>query len=459
MIELIRLVLPYLFILYFVVKGIKEPFYFLGIPFLMFMSESIFFEGVKIFKMPGSLFYALMFIWLVLLWIVSIVITRKEDRDEISNTFRFNILDYFIMGLLVISFAGLTYTLIKYSDIKDVLKEFIALLSLFASYFIIKKWSSQNKPELLVKFLYSLVIINSIASFLFVLHQGLHLNIYHSEEFSAEIFQGEEITRSFWFMPQFLPFSVAFLLVFKDKKYFIFYLLLSVNLLAVFISYTRSSVINSLVIFLLYLLLTGLKKGRIGFVIKNVLLYGIFGVFGLLILSKVFPANAKYLMNRFTELSETSVTSGPNNMQYRFIMTKIIVSDINENMKLFGMGPVTENQDPLVDPMRKSTADLVWTGVIYRWGFVGLVLFICLYIFSLMKGYSYYLESQNELSDLALFFILFIVSQMIESFVSWTFMSGHGFAIGLWYFAMLSALLGFKQDEEVSDVKINYISD
>jgi cell division protein FtsW (lipid II flippase) len=202
-----------------------------------------------------------------------------------------------------------------------------------------------------------------------------------------------------------------------------------------------------------------LKKGRIGFVIKNVLLYGIFGVFGLLILSKVFPANAKYLMNRFTELSETSVTSGPNNMQYRFIMTKIIVSDINENMKLFGMGPVTENQDPLVDPMRKSTADLVWTGVIYRWGFVGLVLFICLYIFSLMKGYSYYLESQNELSDLALFFILFIVSQMIESFVSWTFMSGHGLAIGLWYFAMLSALLGFKQDEEVSDVKINYISD
>jgi hypothetical protein len=409
--------------------------------------------------MPGSLSYALMFIWIVLLWIVSIVITRKEDRNEISNTFRFNILDYFIMGLLVISFAGLTYTLIKYSDIKDVLKEFIGLLSLFASYFIIKKWSSQNKPELLVKFLYSLVIINSIASFLFVLHQGLHLNIYHSEEFSAEIFQGEEITRSFWFMPQFLPFSVAFLLVFKDKKSFTFYLLLTVNLLAVFISYTRSSVINSLVIFLLYLLLTGLKKGRIGFVIKNVLLYGIFGVFGLLILSKVFPANAKYLMNRFTELSETSVTSGPNNMQYRFIMTKIIVSDINENMKLFGMGPVTENQDPLVDPMRKSTADLVWTGVIYRWGFVGLVLFICLYIFSLMKGYSYYLESQNELSDLALFFILFIVSQMIESFVSWTFMSGHGLAIGLWYFAMLSALLGFKQDEEVSDVKINYISD
>ena len=151
MIELIRLVFPYLLILYFVVKGIKEPLYFLGIPFLMFMSESIFFEGVKIFRIPGSLSFGLMFIWIVFLWIVSIFIYNNKKSD-IDNTRTLNALDFCIISLLIISSAGLVMTIINYSILTDVFKEFIILISMFACYFIIKNWSSHNKPELLVSF-------------------------------------------------------------------------------------------------------------------------------------------------------------------------------------------------------------------------------------------------------------------------------------------------------------------
>lgn len=64
------------------------------------------------------------------------------------------------------------------------------------------------------------------------------------------------------------------------------------------------------------------------------------------------------------------------------------------------------------------------------------------------------MKSEGVISDLALMFLLFIISQIIESFVSWTFMSGHGYATGLWYFAMLSALIGFDTDKGFSDEKI-----
>jgi hypothetical protein len=454
MIELLRLVFPYIFLLYFVVKGIKEPFYFLGIPFLMFMSESIFFEGVKIFKIPGSLTYCLMFLWLVILRIVSIIMQRNEKNDVVFNSRRLNELDVCVIGLIIISFIGFGIAFIKYSVFTDVITEFIILISLFVSYFIIKNWASYNKPELLIKFLYSLVIINSFASLFYILHQGLHINIYNTEEYSSEVFLGKEITRSFSFMPQFLPFSIAFILVFKEKRSFSFFILLIVNLLAVFISYTRSSLINVGFIILLYILFRGIKKGRIGLVLKNVFLYCIIGFLGLIFLSKLLPANTKYFMNRFSELSESSATSGPNNLQFRFMMTDLIVSNMEADTKIIGMGPVTENQISLVRPMQQATADMVWVGVIFRWGFVGLLIFMLLYVFSIIKAFIFFMRYDEEISNLALMFLLFIASQIIESFVSWTFMSGHGFAIGLWYFAFLSALVGFNKNVGLSEEKI-----
>jgi hypothetical protein len=291
MIELIRVGFPYVLVLFFIVKGIKDPLYFLAIPFLMFMSESIFFEGVKIFKMPGSLAYALAFIWLIVLRLVSIVLTGNKVKDVEIYDQRINELDYCILVLVLVTIIGFGMTILNYSVLTDVIKQFIVLISMFVCYFIVKNWTANNKPELLVNFLYSLVVVNTFASFFYILHQGLQLNFYNLEEYSTEVFQGQQITRTFWFMPQFLPFSIAFLLVFREKKSYAFYLLLVINLMAVIISYTRSSVINAAMIFLMYFILVGIKKGSIGLVLKRIFLFGALGVLGLLIMSKVLPAN------------------------------------------------------------------------------------------------------------------------------------------------------------------------
>ena len=242
----IRHILPYLLVLFFVYRANKQPLFLLGIPFLMFMSNSIFFENAKPFQIPGSIFYQLMFIWLVLLWLLSKTFFTDKVSKEIGNT-TLNAIDYCVIILIVISIIGLARAISNYYPmITGIWEEFWIEVSLFFGYFIIKNWTSTNKPEVVVSFLYSLVIVNSIASVLYILHQGLHFNVYVAEEYMSESIDGQVITRTFWFMPQFLFFSIAFLLVFSKKYSFVSIGLLLVNLLAIVISYTISYLIISI---------------------------------------------------------------------------------------------------------------------------------------------------------------------------------------------------------------------
>ena len=48
---------------------------------------------------------------------------------------------------------------------------------------------------------------------------------------------------------------------------------------------------------------------------------------------------------------------------------------------------------------------------------------------------------QLRTSQLALMLLLIIISQILESFISSTFMSADRYAMGLWYLGMLSGLL------------------
>ncbi len=443
---LIRHILPYLLVLFFLYKANKQPLFLLGIPFLMFMSNSIFFENAKPFQIPGSLYGQLIFIWVIIMWLLSKFFSRNQFTKELNNG-RFNVTDCCIIVLIVISVIGLFRVIINYYPrLTGIWEEFWIEISLFATYFIIKDWIASNKPEVTVNFLYSLVVVNSVAAFLFILHQGLHFNVYIAEEYMSESFQGQEITRSFWFMPQFLFFSIAFLLVFTKKYSFISIGLLFVNLLAIVITYTISSVIIAILILIIYFVLSGLKNGRLASAFKNLIIYAIIGMAGVFIMSKLMPANTNYLLSRISEHTESQYTvKDPNDMDVRFTNTATVISKIDRNKKLLGMGPVTKIQSERFDEMQANTADIVWSGIIFRWGFIGLALFILMYVFSSFQAFNYFMKSDGIVSDLALMLLLYIISQAIEGFVSWTFLSGHGFAIGLWYFALLSSLSRFNK--------------
>lgn len=457
--DLIRFVLPYLFLGYFLVKGLKRPIYFLGVPFLIFMNGSVFFGNVTIFNNPGSLGTARIFFWTVVFWTIPILVRLYTKEFTRHRKIEINVIDYCILALTTLTVIGLVSVIINYRGLDDVMVEFLTIISLFIGYFIIKDWASKYDSKIIKQFVFTIIVINTIASVLYILHQGVGFKIYLTEEYSLNYVQGEEITRTFWFMPQFLSLSVAYLLVFKKEKTAISLILLVINIFAIFVTYTRSALINTALIFVLYSVLVGLKKRKAWLVIRDTALYIVGGIAGLIILSHVMPAKSEFLLSRFRELRETS--SSPlemNTLEYRFMMTGMVFSNIEPGNLVQGMGPVTENQEPIVPTMKRVTSDMVWAGVTYRWGFLGLIIFFMLYGFSVVIAYRIFVRSDNTInSDMALVLLLFIISQIIEGFVSWTFMSGHGYVTGLWYFSILSVLIGKNAGIIMKNLKnVNY---
>lgn len=406
----------------------------------MYMSESIFFETVKIFQVPGRILPVLKMIWMIIFWLLPFIFQLYIGRGIRRSRQNAGILDYLILVLIITTIIGLAISLMTYPVSDGIIMEFFMLLSLFIGYFIIRDWSFSCKPEVLKGFLLSLVMVNTLSAVLYILHQGAGLGIYDIEEYIEEIFGGERITRSFWFMPQLLFFSIAYLLVFRADRPLIYTVMLIINLGAVFITYSRSTLIVSLFLIVFYFIILGFKENRIGYIIKNIVLYMVIAVIGLIAVIKIFPTNAQYFQDRFRELTEERSPYQINSLEYRIERTAGVVESIDAGKIIFGMGPVTEDQEPSVPAMKSITSDMVWTGVAYRWGIIGIVVFILLYVYAFLKSYRIFVKSTGLISHMGLMFMIILVSQILEGITSWTFLSGHGYATGLWYFAMVAVL-------------------
>ena len=453
MISAFSFLLPYLLLFYFLARSVNKPIYLLGIPFLLFLHFCIFFENVKIFAVPGRFSTDILFVaWMIIIWMINKIINSPQFSSTSNDSYvkrGRNSMDYLVIGLMIITIVDLIIVIIQNLNIENVFSEFITIFSLFIGFFIIKDVFSYYKPSLIKDFLFSIVLINSLASCLYILHQGVHLAIYHNEEYLSDIFQGELITRTFWFMPPLWFFSISYLLVFKKGKSFLFFSLLIINLLALFISYTRSFLIIAVLLLLLYYLMDAYKNRNFYIAAKNIFLTCLIGLILFVVISKIFPVSTNYFFNRFVELKQGMHNTESNSLLYRFSRTGEIINNIETDKVLMGYGPVTDMQTPLVSNMRIVTWDLVWTGVVFRWGIFGLVLFLTLYIVSIVKAFKLFMKSNGVVSQLALMLLMVIVSQLIESFISSTFLSSDRYVMGLWYLGMLSALL--LADKKYSD--------
>ncbi len=147
MVELLRTLLPYLLLGIFLVKGFRKPIYFLGVSFLMYMSESIFFETVKIFQVPGRILPVLKMIWMIIFWLLPFIFQLYIGRGIKRSRQITGILDYLIIILVFTTIVGLAVALMTYPVTTGLIMEFFVLLSLFVGYFIIRDWSFSCKPE------------------------------------------------------------------------------------------------------------------------------------------------------------------------------------------------------------------------------------------------------------------------------------------------------------------------
>lgn len=454
MVSFLSIFLPYLLLLFFLARSIKEPVYLTGIFFLLLERYCIFFENVKIFDVPGRLGNEILFlIWMIIIWIFLRVTnffkvaktSNTGNPENPGNKSGINILDYFVIGLIIISLLDLIFVFIEYNYLDNIFREFFIFSSLFIGFFILKDIFRNVEPSVLPDFFFSIVVVNSIASFLYILHQGLHIPIYLSEEHTVEIFQGQIITRTFWFMPLLCFFAISYLMVFFKRKPIIYLILLAINILALFISYTRSYVLITVLLIILYFVLNSYKEKKFSKAITNIVLTCVAGVVIFIAVSKLFPTSTNYFVERFADLKENPLDESKS-MGYRFARTSSVFEKVVGPKVLTGFGPVSTTQIAWVEDVRVITWDLVWTGVVFRWGYAGLCLFILLYIFAIIKALQKFSKTDSVLSKLMLVLLLVTVSQLLESIVSSTFLSGDRFAMGLWYLGILSGLLSIKEN-------------
>lgn len=442
-------IIPYFILICVIILSIRKPVYLLLIPFLMSFRQSIFFENVRIFAFPARFSPdILLLIWMIIIWIVvkTIYNSKYVSSQPLFIKLDTNYMDAAVLGLVLLSVIDVFLVLRSYIFGEEVIEQFLVLISLFIGYFIVKDCSRYFRLETLSKFLFLLVFINSIASILFILHQGLHINIYQDEEYLSEVFGGELITRSFSFMPKLCFFSIAYLLVFRKSQSLAYTTLLLINLLALFISYTRSFIIIAILIIVLFYIVQAYKSKDLMRLIKSLLIISLSALIIFVIVRKVFPASTDYLINRFVGLTNNPNDIYSNSMLYRFMQTGSVLQKIEANNIAFGYGPLTEGMSPLVERMRVATWDLVWTGVIFRWGIMGLLLFLILYGIGIRESLRLSILENGLLSQLSLVLGLYAVSQLIESFVSSTFLSSTRYAMGLWYLGILSTFLTYHYD-------------
>ena len=455
--------LPYLILLYFLFRAYKESIYLLGIPFLIFFQYAIFFDNVKIFAVPGSLPKdVILLMWMLIVWFILSARPLIQPGYKLTNYNHHkgpNMIDLVIAALIIVSVVGLVKVINKNAVLTGVIKQYFALASLFFGYFIIKRIISYTDPISLKDFLFSIVLVNSGASFLYFLHQGLHIQLYQLGGMEGllqeEIFQGEAITREFWCMPVLWFFSISYLVIFKPGKPAIWLSLLGINFIGVFVSYTRSFLAIIFVLIFLYTVLISIKKRSVATLLKNgvsVILVGTVLVFAIM---RFFPDKFEYIESRFINLRKDPKDEDANTLLIRFNNTGEVFHKLGPEKTLEGVGPVTEVQYAGTEDIVDTSADMVWTGVVFRWGYIGLGFFILLYLVGLLKAFSLFMRSDGVLSKFGLVLFLTIVSQVGESFASWTFLNPGHLPMGLWYFAVLSALSGFNKRDVVQIEKVH----
>jgi len=443
--------LPYLLIGYFLYRSYQSPIFVMGIPYLMFFGPSLFFENLSLFVIPFRSFDSiaksadiLLFTWLILCWIIFRVRTIKDPQNILKIKFvgkKTNLIDYTVFFLILITCIGLSVVLTEYYAIFNVFDKFFILVSMFLGFFIVKDVALNTELESLEKFLFNIVLLNSLAAVLYLIHQGLHIDIYTTDmEYQTEIVNGQVITRTFWFMPVLLLFSVSFLLAFRKKNSYLAYGLVLINMLAIFITYTRSLLLNAILVFIFFFLLIGLKNKSIWKTIRGIAAISIAGIALFFLVSTVLPANTEYFVSRFKDLDEKPVDAQSNNLVYRFFKTDNVINKMNSTKTLFGYGPVTETQTPFVKIVDSAATDMVWAEIVFRWGMIGSVLFVFLYLYSILFALRIFMINEGLVAQLALGFLLTLASQLIEGLTSITILTPNRIPLSLWVFGLLSAL-------------------
>jgi O-antigen ligase len=440
---MIRLAIPALLVLFFVWRSLNERVFLLGIPFLMYMADAVFLDRVKIFWIPGRLEPAdPMMLWLVIVWVVyfDLLLPRRAGREprRLFGPRPSTPEEIVLGGLLAYSALEVVLTILRFGSVGSALGEAKGFIYLFAGYFLLRGILYHAGRTQTVHFLAALVGVNTLAALLFVAHQGLRLPIYDATEYQTITFMGQQLTRSFYFMPGFLILATAFSIA--QKRWTVWWVAVFViTFAALWISYTRSLLVIAVVEVVVILGVRLLKAREAGLAVRRALAIGGIVVLFAVAALAVLPVQSQYLLSRIGMATASGSVTDDANLQNRERKMERVYDWIGDESHALGQGFASPAQHAPAGSIEWMAADLIWVPVLYRLGLVGLALVAALFATYVWRALSLGITGTGDAEFLGLVFLGTLVGVFLEGFVSWTLLNPERYPMALWLFALVAA--------------------
>lgn len=442
MLAVLRISLPLAAAAYFVVKARRSSIYLLGIPFLMFMRWSVFFESLGIFWMPGRLSANVhILMWLALVWVLCSGVLLAQARRSKRRGLLGPPLQAPEELLLIILAAYLAcevlVSAIRYGSFSSVASEAAGVVSMFVGYVLIRGIASWATRGEVTRFLSALIVVNTVAAALFIVHQGFNIQIYPSGPNSVTIYMGQAITRSFTFMPQLFTLALAF--AFARRRWTRAWVaVVLITFVALWVSYTRSLIVIGVAELVVVLAVRAVKKEQSFAAYRRLIAVGLAVLVVAAGVRILFPAQTSFFASRFGEAFASRTVTSEGNLSTRLSFFDRASARAASVDPLFGAGFPSPSQDALAGQIPEWTADTVWAGVVYHFGAGGLGLFVALFVMYGWRALKMAMSRDEGTEFMGLVWLCVTVGTFIEGFVSSTFLTDWRYVMGLWFVAFLA---------------------
>jgi len=435
---LLRLAIPSALLLWFLWKARSNALFLLGIPILMVMRGSVFFENMAPFWKPGRLDpVTLIMVWLTLVWIVTVARRSQSDGTPVGLFGAGRILpeELPLIGIAVLIGVHVVGAFASSGDLAQAAGQASGVFYLVLGYVLVRGIASRATRAETEEFLAAVVIANTVACGLFFLHQGLHLPIYLGEANITYVSGGQAITRSTTFSPVLNLLALGFVLA-KRRWTPGWMVVLAITLLAILVSLTRTMVLAAVLGLVIAIVVRELARPdfsrfarRVGAIVAS-------SVIVVLGFSRIVPAYWSFLLKRLGEFTSagghgTQVQNWEVRAVHWAAVTRVVARiDLLLGVGFARSGSVTVNPD-----YYNWTSDMTWVPIIYMLGLAGLVLFGLLLAGFMARALTLSMKPPELRRELCLAYFITLALTTVMGFQMWTFMQPTVYPMGLWIFA------------------------
>jgi hypothetical protein len=440
--RLIQLAVPAALLAWFLWRARANRLFVFGIPILMVMGSSVFFDQMRPFWVPGRFSPQTHIMgWLIVAWAVAILTSRPTSGIPRVGIFGAPRLLPEELAFLLIAVLLALHTLAVFSSTGDLGAAVTTASGLFyilMGYLLVRGIASRFSRSQTIEFLSAVVIANTVAAALYVAHQGLHLPIYPAAEYFTTVFHGQTITRTFTFAPQFSVLALGFVLARRAWTPG-WLVVLTITVLSIVVSYTRTLLVAAAIAVLVAIIVRELKKPHIGRLLRRVLTIALSVAGALVLFSVVRPVEYHFVLSRLGEFTSAGGPTDVGNWDIRRLHFLAVQRVVGHADQLFGLGFPAPGSNAVDAHLHLWTSDMAWVPILYRLGWVGIVLFALVFAGFAARSLSLALQDPEERRYLGLVYLIAIVLTIVLSFVSWTFMEERVYAMGLWLLAFVAA--------------------